>query len=1008
MVGAVTSNGSAYIDTDEYEYQDQQTDSQASSSNTRVDSLEDILARVQHPTIWTYLESPTSYTDNSPELTLISHFQNHPDFTLFAAEMINCLKAIYFFEQNPEMPLPPTWPQNTGQENTKQQKRLLLYTTLESRLELSIKMGGGAHHGSTLLNLYQYTCLHLKQIYALLQFARNNPLRVPPNSLEAAHTILNNMEEEFDKCGPGLLQKVEFSLNELKNLFFPPDLNTLYRETKTEMVRQYLAAEMKAIFGPKPGMNNFVEVMQRFNNEHVHMVKAWMLHLKNEFDLIDNGIHDIYANQDNYVNEVNQETRDKVLIDVRKLTEPWRITENIASTLLSDARARMNNLNETQQREYDVVKQKVLEPLVKQIGAIPENAIIQTPELEAATFQVQSDPTLLIAELREKLEKTLNNREIGTSTMSMPGRNPPTIHLWGNFGWLETCQRNLRFRDQLTIENAANAVKYRLDVVNRHSKLDELPDLLRALSIPKRAEPAVRSLVANPFECNTLVRLLFIAYHAAPEPDENLRHPRQAPLDNDDVQMHKVTPVELALIASNLVLIEGLRKLIPMRILKSMELEHLMIKFQAYCEINKTNDDTKNILLPMLIPEMDVNTLLSVMAVYKVGYENEILKNYLDTMDAENILLGLEAIDCTDEFVTRLFSSMLPVTSINQNHDSLSNTHFIKATLDELVVACTTVMMTTEKPRKDYLSKLLATQTPTRPRLAQETLQMMLKAVSMMGNDSQIRLAFEAIPNDSTLRRELARDILWLDSPLKPLAAKMAAECKPNLEGTNEKNENLLMHRLQVETSDESMAEVMGINPYGWSPDMVNSQGQGTIVLASKKGFYQTVMRQMTHTHKMHFNLLQQDSDGNWALMYAIDHFLENEDQIVDGPTFNLIRLICKCTRVINGQDLSKPVDYKSSDLVINQANKAGQSALAWMLARPYDEPSEEKMKNATRQLLLHGAIDFELIVNDEKIEAWSLAAKNGHKRTFFFLLRHDRFASDAHFEAIHTVVTKR
>lgn len=189
---------------------------------------------------------------------------------------------------------------------------------------------------------------------------------------------------------------------------------------------------------------------------------------------------------------------------------------------------------------------------------------------------------------------------------------------------------------------------------------------------------------------------------------------------------------------------------------------------------------------------------------------------------------------------------------------------------------------------------------------------------------------------------------------------------------------------------------------------MINSQGQGPIALASKKGFYQTVMRQMTQTHKMHFNISQQDNHGNWSLMYAINHFLENTDQDIEGPTFKLIKLICKCTRVINGQDPYKHVDYKSGDLVINQANKAGQSALAWMLARPHHEPSEEKMKKITRELLLHGAIDFGLTVDGEKVEAWSLAAKNGHMQALGFLIKHDRFKSDALFAAICSAATGR
>ena len=442
-------------------------------------TVETILQGITHPDFTRY------YLEHRGEGSLsknnvIALFQNGKEFNAFAKEMLECLHNL------------------CREHSVDTEQSRSIYDTFIARLELTQPNNGDSYYGSSLLHLYQFTCLHLKQMLAMLDHAKAQSKYFPLEASSDARAILKCMETELTMCGPGLMHQVENTLQELKNLLFAPDIHAQYQQIRIKTAQQCLAARLNEVFRGDPELDGF----------HIHAVNTWMQKLGCRLKLEADTIGDACIDHQRFVSSVAYETQADIETEVGHVLEPWRIVETMALNTLQKIPRSMDIT------EPPMALKRALTNITNQLGDLPESALFQEVRPGDSVIRVHTDPTLLIAELRQKLLKYRGNQGSlwRENKIDLPGESKQTMHLWGNYGWKEQHIKERVIREQLDVGDVANAL-YSRAKNNHFSQYKELPVLLKILGISQDKEAIIRTGLSSVKSAETLATLL-----------KNLRH----------------------------------------------------------------------------------------------------------------------------------------------------------------------------------------------------------------------------------------------------------------------------------------------------------------------------------------------------------------------------------------------------------------------------------------------------------------------------------------------------
>ena len=395
-----------------------------------------ILDAVEHPDLGKYLQANSS-VGNENKTDALGRFQSSDEFAAFSKEMLQCLNNL-----------------QTGQFGG---EYCGSYNELTTRLELTDKRAGSAFYGPTLFDMYCFGCLHLKQAVAMLKFAQSSPKDVPLEALKDSRPIIKSMEGELLACGPGLLQKTSTLLTTLQHTIFPPKLVEQIDHLRLQTAQQYLGQAMSEIFANDP----FLE------SSHIHMVKTWMQVLAPQLGIKADRFDDIYANKNEYFNEVPYLQRNKITNELKALITDSNLVNVIAQSTLEEVRHNLALLSQAERKDFSGAINKVTQPLKSRFGELKEGALFKELELGEELPQVSSNPALLVAELHNKMVKEIEPKTSPDLKVQKIALNDSTNQFlcgWGNALWIETenehgTERALVCFDEMSVNTAESIVK---------------------------------------------------------------------------------------------------------------------------------------------------------------------------------------------------------------------------------------------------------------------------------------------------------------------------------------------------------------------------------------------------------------------------------------------------------------------------------------------------------------------------------------------------------------------
>lgn len=120
--------------------------------------------------------------------------------------------------------------------------------------------------GRQTVSVLELTCLRLKQLAHLANFARLNPDKVKSqNPIGILQDALRNIAEEAEYCAPGLIQKTENIILDVKMRLFPPSLDKVILTLRTKICRQII----------RDFCDQTYSLEETYPNSEVHYVAAW-------------------------------------------------------------------------------------------------------------------------------------------------------------------------------------------------------------------------------------------------------------------------------------------------------------------------------------------------------------------------------------------------------------------------------------------------------------------------------------------------------------------------------------------------------------------------------------------------------------------------------------------------------------------------------------------------------------------------------------------------------------
>lgn len=398
-----------------------------------------LISAVKHPDLTQYLPKDLSISHSDKLLFALQTFQRSDEFKTFSAEMKACLTALQTSRFG--------GPQNTDYSQD--------YPELIEDLELNHARSGANQYGTALFGLYSQGCLYFKQILAMLQHAQNHPKDFRLGALKACEPLVQDFESELLICGPGLLQKIADATTKIRNTLFPPNMAKLVEETRVEIGRQLLINEL----------GEFFEQSEYFANNEVHIVGTWMDALKESNQLQYEKIDDHFASREDYYDIVPP--HEKLQIESRfadQVSYPNAI-EHIAWTVLDELKQCLSELPEEQRNQASEVESRVLNQLDQRFGNLTLGTLFRPTK--QSRLELHHEPSLLIAELRNKLEQE-GALPAGTATkptvFQLNGVDELRLCQWHKAFWTEfktggLAERGLLQLDDLTDDDALKVVK---------------------------------------------------------------------------------------------------------------------------------------------------------------------------------------------------------------------------------------------------------------------------------------------------------------------------------------------------------------------------------------------------------------------------------------------------------------------------------------------------------------------------------------------------------------------
>lgn len=370
------------------------------------------------------------------------------------------------------------------------------YRILMDRLGLNDPAHGIRNFGSTLLDLYAMFGLQIKQIKALLDFAKSSQHALPPDALKNCRPIMKDLEQSLDVCGPGILSNTDRVLKEMGNLLFPPPLLEQVNALRVEMAQQQLGFRLAEIFKDS-GM---------VAGNQIHMVNTWMNHLADSFAWPSLAFEDMYASP-HYYSQVNRQRRDSLVAELRQICAYPNVLKQHSTSLLQTVQERMSQLDETARNDWSAVKMIIDEFQNEHQLDLPTDSIIQFTD---HGFSVNTNPSLLVAHLREKLinqspevrQAPLNSFFPDPKCFVVDKSTKTSLFNWSGICWKErpfpdTVERTPIELDDLTnlklpTELGQSATEFLAECLRNH---DDFALSLRSIQGDKRLEHLVSLLL---------------------------------------------------------------------------------------------------------------------------------------------------------------------------------------------------------------------------------------------------------------------------------------------------------------------------------------------------------------------------------------------------------------------------------------------------------------------------------------------------------------------------------
>ncbi|MCR2745678.1 ankyrin repeat domain-containing protein [Limnobacter parvus] len=216
---------------------------------------EHLLNQVTHPDFSAIRsEKKAAY----PELTymqiqdrVLEDFQQHVAHRELASAMVSTIRTLADLFPNPA-------------------DQQAIYLSLNKILERSgltgLSTASFNGFGRQTVSVLELTCLRLKQLAHLANFTRLNPDKVKgQNPIGILQDALRNIAEEAKYCAPGLIQKTENIIVDVKMRLFPPSLDKVVQTLRTKICRQLIRDFCDQTYSHE----------QTYENSEVHYVAAW-------------------------------------------------------------------------------------------------------------------------------------------------------------------------------------------------------------------------------------------------------------------------------------------------------------------------------------------------------------------------------------------------------------------------------------------------------------------------------------------------------------------------------------------------------------------------------------------------------------------------------------------------------------------------------------------------------------------------------------------------------------